>query len=283
MSALNRLTVNMPDIFEVISENRPEMFPFERQIALMTLSVWLHCPHEPILVKYGQVKAAAKILSSIRNNTIKLPAATRKNVSHAIFAALFTEDLLPELLLKVPFTNNFEIEFWQRGKEIELVQRMSDFLITCPVSLKPSLNKAFFFISEGGFLGTASTSAMKKIWSRFACVSPFATAATLLQIHYAMGGKRMPPVGNIFDLAPDHESAINKVKFLTEAGEIFSEYFGVVRFVQETIISLIGGQVRNEMGFVTFPESIKTVSVDVDSFDDRQLQIIHQYRAPKLI
>ena len=138
-------------------------------------------------------------------------------------------------------------------------------------SLKPSLNKAFFFLSEGGYDYKISIATLKKYWSKFAPISPFVIAAKTLNMT------------KMFNLPPDGETSFQDATKLLQNDGKLRDYFGVSRYVQEKLLSVIGTQIHKRIDFITFPRSIEPLTLEFEPLGSEQLQLLATYRAPKQI
>ena len=87
--------------------------------------------------------------------------------------------------------------------------RQSRCFSTMPIDLKPSLNKAFFFLSEGGYDYPISIATLKKYWSKFAPISPFVIGPKTLNMT------------KMFNLPPDGKSSFqDATKLLQNDGKL---------------------------------------------------------------
>jgi hypothetical protein len=264
--------INLTDLVQLVCGDRVENFPFERQIAIMTFSVWLWHRDQLPVVEYGKLIAAAKVITEINRGTRKRMGPERAQTARTIFEAVATPERTAELLLQNPmmgsFRDDMNFEVTYGGEEAAAVAM---FLLRCPSGLKPSLNKAFFFLSEGGYDYKTSIATLKKYWSKFAPISPFVIAAKKLNMI------------KMFNLPPDGETSFQDATELLRNDEKLRDYFGVSRFVQEKILSVIGTQIHKRIDFITFPRSIEPRTFEFEPLRSEQLQLLAKYRAPKQI
>jgi hypothetical protein len=272
-------TVDLTDIMTVVCAYRREKFAFERYIALMTFSVWLNFPHETTVVEFGRLKAAANMIRAIRSGFLGLSAVKRKRSIESIFQEIITPETVSSLLVDNPIITPFENDFHliKASGQIDRASRVASFLMQCPKDLRPSLNKALFFIDEGGYFGPAAVSTVKKAWNKFAPVSPFASVTYFFWLDKMTRGEDPFPGGDLFELPPDGAKSPHKSgNFLFKRDDL-RDYFSTARFFQENIVSIAG----SSSGFVTFPEEIKPLAIPIPPLEEHQLDIVRRYRAPK--
>jgi hypothetical protein len=267
--------INLTDIVQLVCGDRVENFPFERHIAIMTFSVWLWHRDQLTVVEYGKLIAAAKVITEINRKSRKRRGPERAQTARTIFETVATPERTAELLLQNPMMGsfrddmNFEVtEVTYGGDEAAAVAM---FLLRCPTGQKPSLNKAFFFLSEGGFGYKTSIATLKKYWAKFAPISPFVIGAKTLNMT------------KMFNLPPDGETSFQDATKLLQNDGKLRDYFGVSRYVQEKILTVIGRQILKRIDFITFPRSIEPRTFEFEPLGSEQLQLLATYRAPKQI
>jgi hypothetical protein len=162
--------------------------------------------------------------------------------------------------------------------------RIVEFFVRCPPELKPSLNKAIFFISEDGFSNEypsksivvqRSPSKLKAIWVALAPVLPFTFASDSLEM-------------DIYKLAADDVAAFETVLeyfVLKKGADVIPivEYFLRAHFFQETLLAKLSPDSRERFSFIPTPKQFSGVTCAVPPFSEEQLMLIRQYRAPKSI
>ena len=267
--------ISLTDLVQLVCGDRVENFPFERHIALMTFSVWLWHRDQLPVVEYGKLIAAAKVITQINRGARNRRGPERAQTARTIFEAVATPERTAELLLQNPMMGsfrddmNFEVtEVTYGGDEAAAVAM---FLLRCPSDLKPSLNKAFFFLSEGGYDYPISIATLKKYWSKFAPISPFVIGAKTLNMT------------KMFNLPPDGEFSFQDATKLLQNDGKLRDYFGVSRYAQEKLLSVIGKQIHKRIDFITFPRSIESLAFEFEPLGSEQLQLLATYRAPKQI
>jgi hypothetical protein len=274
--------VDLTDLMEVICGYRRERFSFERLVAAMTFSAWLHFPLDPDMVEFGRLMAAANVIRALKNGFLKLSPVTSRKKIDSIFRSVITADVVCRLLLKGP-AGGFEDWPAYNSKDICSASGISNFLVQCPPDLKPSLNKAFFFIDERGYPGPASVSTTKKLWAEFAPVVPFASAAYFFELARLQQGIDMFPRISLFRLPPDGDKSVDDATTLMYRTDDLRDYFSVCRFIQEKMLAVIGSQAQSRVPFVIFPKAIKPKPVEIHPLKPDQIDIVKRYRAPKVI
>ena len=264
--------INLTDLVQLVCGDRVENFPFERHIAIMTFSVWLWHRDQLPVVEYGKLIAAAKVITEVNRGARNRRGPERAQTARTIFEAVATPERMAELLLQNPmmglFRDDMDFEVTYGGEEAAAVAM---FLLRCPSDLKPSLNKAFFFLSESGFGYKTSIATLKKYWAKFAPISPFVIAAKTLNMT------------KMFNLPPDGETSLQDATKLLQNDGKLRDYFGVSRYVQEKLLSVIGKQIHKRIDFITFPRSIESLALEFEPLGSEELQLLAKYRAPKQI
>lgn len=151
------------------------------------------------------------------------------------------------------------------------------FIARCPKELNPSVNKALFFVKNGGFpddntpenTATMSPATLKDGWRVCAVSSPFAVAAPRL------------------DLTAIEELDVGTEESVLEAGKILQDvvrlrqFFGAARYIQNILVERLHESSIKNIPFVEFPETIKPYVIEPRPFSAAQLEIIKRYRAPR--
>ena len=274
--------VDIPDLIEVICGYRKELFPFEKYVALMAFSTWLRAPVLHEIVLQSKIVAAALMMLSINNGQVPVSAAKRKPTTDAISTKAFRPLDAADALVNRVLTGTFR-EMFDARRELFDAGAVAAFIIRCPLELKPSINKALFFIDEGGFIGeihsyetgdnvnyAASYATVKKSWGLCAIASPFWLAAEFFSLW------------SIAELAPDDRASILKARNLLDDTQRIGQYFARARFIQD-LCKRLDKSIRNKIAFVQFPKSVAICEDIPDSFNADQLELIKRYRAPKFI
>jgi hypothetical protein len=157
------------------------------------------------------------------------------------------------------------------------------FIVRCPLELKPSVNKAVFFIDEGGYSDAydivnykddrakpykASHQTLRRGWISSATSSPFVVAAHRLNMT------------SIIELAPDYDDSIPQSRRLLGNTTKLRRFFGLARFIQEQLLKRLDKSSRKRFKFCQFPDNISPYEIKPHPFDSRQLGIIGGYEAP---
>jgi hypothetical protein len=272
-------SIAIEEVIETICGIRPERFPFEKIVALITFSVWLHWPDKLEIIQQGRLIAIAHLILVVEENglsTGKKREATVQKIIDKAFHPLDTAAALVQRELDFSFFEQVELQFAQHG-DVESIAR---FITTCPKQYKPSLNKALFFISEGGFADEKedagepykpSIATLKKSWVKYALQAPF-----ILAEQFALEPAELTM------LPPDDANSIFIARDLLKEKAKLSEYFGKARYIQEQLLLRLDKASKNRFSFVRFPVDIQSVPVDLPMLADWQLEIIAKYKAPKL-
>jgi hypothetical protein len=276
--------IGVGHLMEVISGLRPETYPFQRYVALLTFSTWLGWPSDPHVVEMAETVAVARLLLAIDRGEIQVQKSQRnkiiQEVSRQAFKPLRVATALAEPCLETRFRDasaEFNLPLWN-------VTAVAAFFLQCPEKLKPSVNKALFFISEGGFRDSitierrgrklpykVSSATLRNSWSRLAVSSPFAFAAVTSSLE------------NIFKLAPDGEQSIAEAKTLLRKSAVLRRYFENARHVQDTLLPRLDKTTRDKYEFVTFPTSISPSAQEFAQLGDDQQAIVKRYKAPMFL
>jgi hypothetical protein len=281
MNSSQSSETDVGQLMEIICGIREEQYAFEKYVALLTFSTWLGWPFAPNVVEFAEIVAAARVILAIDDGEIKVPKAQRQQViesiSRQVFKPLSVASALAEPCLEIRFraaSEEFNLSLWN-------VAAIAAFFMKCPEEMKPSVNKAFFFIDEGGFKDAlqierggqykpykVAPASLKKSWGSLAVTSPFALSA----IHQS--------IEVIFNLPPDGDSSIKEARTLLKKPEMLKRYFGYARFIQDILIHNLHQVSRDKFMFIQFPKSIPIHAVEPVPFDSDQLSIIKRYKAP---
>lgn len=158
---------NPADAIAVLTKNRKQKFPAERELALIGFGAWVRFPNNARLVSATQILAAANYL-------LHLPTASR---SRWISANPFcSQEAFAHCLLDYPI-EAFDISDWPELElnEILDILEIIDFFMKCPSEQKPSLLKAIYFIEHGGFASDEanwrrSSTTLKNAWTKLPAI-----------------------------------------------------------------------------------------------------------------
>jgi hypothetical protein len=283
LTSANSSDIDVPDLMSVLCDFRKERFPFEKYVSLMTFSTWLHVPEHPNIVAQSRITAVALVLLSVNAGSLAVPTSKRQSTIEAICASAFDAVDAATVLVNRAVPSTFEAGFeGERG--LYDAAAVAAFIIRCPMEMKPSVNKALFFIDEGGFTGdafndesdkdqryTVAPATVKKGWSMAAIATPFWLSADRLKLT------------SIGDLPPDNEMSIQKAGELLADPAQMQKYFGTARFIQDQLMQRLRDSVRHKLQFVRFSDTIAINEIPSRPFNSTQLDIIRKYRAPKSI
>jgi hypothetical protein len=280
----NTSAVDIPDLMKVICGFRAEAFPFERYVALLTFGTWLHASEQPDVVRQARLIAAGLLMTAIHSGRLAVPPSERHATINAITSNAFHPLDAADALVNYLIVGTFQ-EVFEQDRALGDAAAVAAFIIRCLLEMRPSVNKALFFIDEGGLTGdafnvgeedrneryTVSPATIKKGWAWAARASPFWGAADYLKV-YSIG-----------ELPPDDGASISKASDLLGDIPRIRQYFGTARSIQELLVDRLGERSRDRYHFVHFPSSIILHSYEPRPFRTAQLDFIKRYRAPKFL
>jgi hypothetical protein len=123
------------EIMEFILDEKHEPFPFAKLIALLTLCVWMRWPDDQEVIEDAQITAAAAVFLHEQ----------QKGRSSVIPLRI---DRLARSVVIRQVTGSYV----EALPDYTHVSDLVAFFMHCPEDINPSLNKAYFFIEEGGHL-----------------------------------------------------------------------------------------------------------------------------------
>ncbi len=267
-------------LIEIICNFRKESFPCEKLVALLTFITWLHWPEKPDVVQEGRLVAAALVVRAANQGRIKIAGLTAPSIVKSMGDNILTISKVADSLVQRKLELEFSIEFEGHLTAFNNVSKIVEFFVRCPEDRHPSLNKAMFFIDEGGFsaaeieeddFSASSPATLKKNWSSFAAQSPFLFAAAWLKYD------------SLVYLAPDDDSSIDDASVYLKNPVTMQKYFGVARRVQELLLTRLYAVSRRRFPFLTFPATIAPVRVKCSPLTPEQLEVLQKYRSPKSI
>jgi hypothetical protein len=274
--------IDVGRLIEILSGLRKEEYPFQRYVALLTFSTWLGWPSAPNVVEMAETVAVARVLLAIDRGEIEV----RKSERDKVIQEVFHKALKPSTVATALAEPCLEARFRDAAAEFNLwnVTAIVAFFLQCPERLKPSVNKALFFVSEGGFSDSititrrgreipykASSASLRNSWSRLVTSSSFAFAAVTDSLEV------------IFELSPDGEHSVSKAKPLLKKVDLLKGYFKYARHVQDGLLPRLDKATLNKYDFVTFPSSIVPSTVEFAQLTDDQQAIVRRYKAPMFL
>jgi hypothetical protein len=253
-------SVNISNLISILTKEGREAFPYEKHIALMTFATWLFYPNDQQVLQHARTVAAAACY--IDSGGKRNPLATLESVSLALLASP----------LDKPFVAISESSVTQSDALREIVS----FFLCCPPEKRPSLNKALFFVNQGGFdypdmkddMDEARSIATLKIaWKERAHTGPFLWSSAFNEM------------GELYDMLPDDGKAFKRAEKMLRKPEKILGFFGMSKFIQERLLSTVDPASRRRFN-IKFPKRLLSEECDFTPFDDRQLEILARYRAP---
>jgi hypothetical protein len=280
--------VDIPRLMEVICGFRKERYPFERYVALMTFSVWLVIPKEEDCVRRAQLISAASVILTIENEKLELRSSKKRSVIEQIAKPLFQTVEVADALV-----NRFEIN----PDAVIDATFITAFIFRCPKELNPSVNKALFYMKNGGVTedlndagddtpAKLSPATLKDRWGSCAASSPFAYAALLRKSTDAIpsGSVERDELLNlptIIDLEIDEEDGVLEAGRILQDVSRLRRFFGTARYIQNILLERLHESSVQKIPFVEFPETIQPHVIEPRPFSPTQLKIIKSYRAPR--
>jgi hypothetical protein len=278
--------VDLPRLIEVICGFKDERYPFEKHVALMTLSVWLLIPKEEGCVRQAGLISAASVIWAINNGKLGVPSSKTQSVIDRI-----AETMFPPLEVADALVNRFEID----TDDLIYANFITAFIFRCPKELNPSVNKALFFMKNGGFTeelndpgddipATISPATLKVGWRACAASSPFAYVALLRKrldaIPSDLKGDELLTLPEIMDLEIDEEDGVLEAGRILQDVPRLREFFGYARYIQDVLLERLQGTSIKKIPFVEFPDTIQPLVIEPRPFSPAQLEIIKSYHAP---
>jgi hypothetical protein len=280
-TASNSQDVDIPDLIKVICDYRKERYQYERYVALLTFSMWLSAPKAPKTVRLAATVAAGRVILAIHRGEIEHSEALRQTaideVAKHAFSALDAAEAVADPSQPKRFSSAAKRALPCLGDAGVIVA----FMLACPLKSKPSINKAWDFIKSGGFANRRTIgerrikgsykpveASLKISWSEFASSGPFALAAECSSEQ------------SILKLPPDAEVSIREASKLLQNIRQIREYFAHPAYIQKTLISRLDRISLRNITFVKIPDEIDPVVIEMHPFDDEQVNIVKEYRAP---
>ncbi len=255
--------VDLTDIIALLTDLRRPRFQHEKHIALMTFSAWLNWPNNSEVLEHAQIVSAATCF--LDSGGKRNPLVTTENLCNAL--------LVPPIAGQ--FVDLSESSMNLRCAAVDILS----FFLCCPATLKPSLNKAFFFLDEGGSKGweidlapelqgddPRSIPTLKIAWKERAITAPFA---------WALG-----PTGMDELPLPDEEDSFKRADRILRKPKRLHKYFGASKFVQDRLLALLDSTSKQRSKFIKLPDKLEPVECESDPLDEEQLKILARYRAP---
>jgi hypothetical protein len=262
---------NPADAIAVITGSREEVFPLERDFALIGFVAWMLKPKDPQFAETAQVVGAARYFVDTEMNA----SLARKNPH-------FSQRNLARTLLRFPLGDTFRMEYDIAFNDLESIYELINFFMLCPQERKPSLLKAIYFIENDGFISNdvvagerrhfkRAASTLKKNWVSHLVSGPFIWAAISLDFEY------------LLKLAPDQISTKSKVsKFLARPTAV-SDFFGLAKFCQERLLSYLDWKTMGRFKLIKFPPNFNPQDFDLPSLDAAQIAILLSYKKDKAL
>jgi len=250
------------DLISVLSEIRPERFPFERIVSLFSFTAWLHNPKDDLAYETAAVLAGSAIFQS------NLKAFRDRASKARLVEEFLTHDVLTNTVLNLRFGYHEVAEDY-----LLPLAEIANFFLQCPSDVKPSINRAFHFITEGGpdDMESISKQTLNRVWKDFAQVCPFVVTAQYLGLI------------DFLYLVPDETDDLRNAHQLVSSGTVKS-YFRDALAVQNLLLNRFDRETRGKYPWVIFPDGLEASEIDSESFTPfgkRQIKIIRNYKAKR--
>lgn len=218
--------------------------------------------------------AAALVAEAIHSGSLNVSPDKKQAILREILEREMTHRHVNEVLIRRALIGSYHEEFEFQLSELSDVSGIAAFLFRCPTELKPSINKAMFFIEAEGYVDEeypddkASVATLKKSWVKYAIVSPFVFSAIYCEDDL------------IYSLAPDNPNSIKAAKKYLINNEKLVRFFKLALQVQLKMAGLLDPRTLLWLELTTFPKGIEPATEDVLPFEDHQLVILKKYKAP---
>jgi hypothetical protein len=256
---------NPTEIMEFLLDHAPEPFPFAKMIALPTLCAWMRWPDDPEVIEDAQTTAAAAIFlhEKENGNSTSIPLSTHR---------------LATSVVNRQVNGSYGEVFPQYVEVASLVA----FFMHCPEHLNPSLNKAYFFVEEGGDCPEGditeaemrewktSRTSLKVAWKEQAQAGPLLFVACLHDDGH-----------QISDYAPDDPDYFDEIAELVQSKDRLSDYLGKALWCQQKLLRLLDTNAAAQIDFPEFTSSVKPVDPKLMIYDASQIKLVESYRAPQ--
>lgn len=253
-------------LIEKIISDESKQNTWEREIALLAFCAWLRRPNDVAYLEVAQLYAAGTTIGTLLAGSRHKSEAER--LSREYFDAQAIGKVFQDIDKLVDYSGAFDPEFTEQN--LECVRLIAYFFLRCPLALKPSFNKALYFIDEGGFTdgpfratglqdGKYSPATVKSAWKQFKNAAPFWTAAGCLDI--------------ALDLRPDRTESVRVARKLLASNKL-SELFAIARQIHNHLLSR-GCSYEG----IRFPTSVQASQIRFVEFDKAQCRLVSEYKA----
>lgn len=258
----NLLPIDVTDLIQVLCNLRAEHFEFERHVALRTFSAWISWPTEPEVINQAWIVSAGLVLRMILKNDLPLASSRKAHCVADLKERAMRSADLAETLTNAPLKDRFCVAIEEMFGPTDVAQAV-EFLLRCPAELKPSLNKAIYFMKEGGFPLKCSPATLKTSWNKYLPSAPFK-----------------------FVEFPDHRFQPDDTRYTDESVVLLNDetrlrrYFAEAKFVQEQLMDRLDNITLSRFTFVDFPAGIASAPIEIEPYPPQKIALIKSYRAP---
>jgi len=255
--------VDVADLIKVICKIRQERYRFERHIALRTFSAWVFWPTNSRIIHHAKIVSAARVIRMVQEGDLPVEPSKKMECLANIVKEAMPLEPLADVLINPPLKDRFCLQAEESFGVTDIYQ-VIEFFLSCPIELRPSLNKAIYFMKRGGFRFGSSSATLRANWVLYVTSSPFIFVD-------------FPAI----DLQPDDIRVAEGIKLLGNESKLV-RYFGGAKYVQEQLMGRLDPTTRRRFKFVEFPREIDARPVEIQPYSPRQIDIIKSYRAPKI-
>lgn len=263
----------MPVLFErdviqliaLFTSEEPGAHPLEKHVALCMFCTWMYDPEDAAVFEHAGVVSSANIYLHCKDDRAdKIP---------------LSKGQLARALADPPLATDFISYFTELQSSIHSLTDIVSFFMYCPKDVVPSLNKAFHFIEQGGFIDRSQStedqrefwklmrrkSSLKALWKQRAHTAPFVWSANFV-------------LPELFELAPDDEGLFKITEKLLKRPEKLMRYFKTVKWCQNKLHNSLDLAARRNILLCEIPESLPSNPLKLGKFDAEQLTIIASYK-----
>jgi hypothetical protein len=274
------MAIEVGELYDCLAGRRAERVAHERQISLLIFSSWLHCSLDPVTELDAQTTASALIVVALSKGILTPVHSVDQDIS-AIVEKYMPPSIAAALIIsKDQDRIGFSLEQESHLYEMNIAEAQASFLLQLPSEMKPSLNKAHFFLDSRGYdrpsvdkahdyYDRASPTTSKQAWTRYSHISPFLLAA------------RLCGLSDIQFLPPDDLSSVEGCKQFSP--EKMQQLFGMAITIQKQLNRRLSRTGAKRLKFPKLPADIVGYQISLPRFTVAQLELVTKYRAPKAL
>lgn len=260
-----RLKRDVSKFIALLVDGKSEAHPFEKHIALCMLCTWLYDPDDADVLTQASIVSAANFFCRCKDDRAQQIPLSKQQLASA--------------LADPPLATDFNSYFEGLQSSMHSITEIVSFFIFCPDHVSPSLNKAFYFIEQGGFMDKGQPpedqrellklrrrkSTLKALWKQRAHTAAFIWAANFT-------------LPELLELSPDDADILKTTERILRKPERLRRYFQTVRWCQTRLHDCLEPAVRRKITLHEFPDTLLSSRPNVGKFDAEQLRILSSYR-----